>query len=213
MKLILVRHGESVGNLENRLQGQEDYDLTNLGRRQAELTAVRLHDEGTSTLYTSPLLRAASTATAIGEVLGCAPVLLPGVAEYSFGELSGMTYREVREHFAATPETANLPAAEREYPGEEGRINFERRVTEAIWRVVAEHARETVAVVSHGGPIALFCQSILGLPYKRPMPFGIDNCSLAIIEAPDGGSPRDAAVLVRLNDTGHLAPLREAAVD
>jgi broad specificity phosphatase PhoE len=204
MRLILVRHGESVGNFENRLQGQEDYDLTDLGRRQAELTALRLRDVGTCTVYTSPLLRAASTATAIGEVLGCAPVLLPGVAEYSFGELSGMTYREVREHFAATPETANLPAAEREYPGEEGRVNFQQRVTEAIWQVVEKHPGETIAVVSHGGPIALFCQSVLGLPYKRPMPFGVDNCSLAIIEALDTADARDAAVLVRLNDTCHL---------
>jgi broad specificity phosphatase PhoE len=203
MKLILVRHGESVGNFENRLQGQEDYDLTDLGRRQAALTALRLRDEGTCAVYTSPLLRAATTAEEIGRVLDCAPVLLPGVAEYSFGELSGMTYREVREHFAATPETANLPAAEREYPGEEGRTNFLQRVTEAIWQVVEKHAGETVAVVSHGGPIALFCQSVLGLPYKRPMPFAIENCSLAIIEAPDGAS-RAAAVLVRLNDTCHL---------
>jgi broad specificity phosphatase PhoE len=213
MRLILVRHGESVGNYENRLQGQEDYKLTDLGQRQAELTALRLRDEGTSAVYTSPLLRAASTATTIGEVLGCAPLLLPGVAEYSFGELSGMTYREVREHFAATPETANLPAAEREYPGEEGRANFELRVIEAVWQVVEKHPNETVAVVSHGGPIALLCQSVLGLPYKRPMPFGVDNCSLAIIEAPDGGTPRDAAVLVRLNDTCHLEPLREAEGD
>ena len=205
MKLILVRHGESVGNFENRLQGQEDYDLTELGRRQAELTALRLREEGTRVVYTSPLLRAASTAVAIGEVLDCAPVLLPDVAEYSFGELSGMTYREVREHFAATPETANLPATEREYPGEEGRLNFFQRVTEAIWQVVEKHQGETVAVISHGGPIALFCQSVLGLPYKRPMPFAIENCSLAIIEAPDAGGTRDAAVLVRLNDTCHLA--------
>ena len=31
MRLVLVRHGESIGNYENRLQGQEDYDLTDLG--------------------------------------------------------------------------------------------------------------------------------------------------------------------------------------
>ena len=44
------------------------------------------------------------------------------------------------------------------------------------------HPDEAVAVVSHGGPIALFCQTVLGLPYRRPMPFAIDNCSLNVIE-------------------------------
>jgi broad specificity phosphatase PhoE len=210
MRLILVRHGESVGNFENRLQGQEDYDLTELGKQQALLTAGRLCEEGVTGLYTSPLLRAATTAQAIGERLGFEPRLLPEVAEYSFGALSGMTYREVREHFAATPATANLPPNEREYPGEEGRESFFRRVTEAIWSLVEKHPDETVAVVSHGGPIALFCQAVLGLPYKRPMPFGIDNCSLAIVEVqPANGAAGRKAVLVRLNDTCHLDVLRE----
>src|SRR5688572_10787792 len=210
MRLILVRHGESVGNFENRLQGQEDYELTDLGRQQARLTADRLHDEGVTALYASPLLRAAVTADTIGERLGMKPSLLPELAEYSFGALSGMTYREVREHFAATPETASLPANEREYPGEEGRNNFFVRVTEAVWKIVDRHPGETVAIVSHGGPIALFCQAVLGLPYKRPMPFGVDNCSLAIIDVVDQlGTLERETVVVRLNDKCHLEPLFE----
>jgi broad specificity phosphatase PhoE len=209
MRLILVRHGESVGNFENRLQGQEDYELTGLGRKQAALTALRLGEEGVSAVYSSPLLRAATTANEIAAHLGTVPVLLADVAEYHFGPLSGMTYREVREHFQATPETANLPAAEREYPGEEGRENFFRRVTTAIWQVVDSHPRDTVAVISHGGPIALFCQAVLGLPYKRPMPFGVDNCSLVIIQIAEEGPRKGQPVLVRLNDTCHLEPLRE----
>ena len=129
MKLILVRHGESVGNFENRLQGQAEYDLTELGKRQA--------------------------------------------------------------------------IAERVYPGEEGREAFRQRVTTAIWGVAAAHPGETVAVVSHGGPIALFCQTVLGLPYRRPMPFSIANCSLNIIDVPPAGE----AVLVHLNDRCHLRDL------
>ena len=65
MQLILVRHGESVGNSENRLQGQNDYDLTDLGREQAALTADRLPELGTTAVYTSPLLRAGETARTI----------------------------------------------------------------------------------------------------------------------------------------------------
>jgi broad specificity phosphatase PhoE len=199
MKLILVRHGESIGNFENRLQGQEDYELTDLGRRQAALTADRLHQLGTSAVYTSHLARAHETARTIGERLGLQPAVLPEVAEYHFGEMSGQTYAQIRERFA----TITNPA-ERVYPGEEGRENFWNRVTQALWGVAGTHPEETVAVVSHGGPIALFCQSVLGLPYRRPMPFAINNCSLSIFEASISSSGDRNALLLNLNDVCHL---------
>jgi hypothetical protein len=52
---------------------------------------------------------------------------------------------------------------------------------------------------------------VLGLAYSRPMPFGIDNCSLHFIEASDDASASRAAraVLARLNDVCHLDGLRE----
>jgi broad specificity phosphatase PhoE len=205
MKLILVRHGESVGNFENRLQGQEDFDLTDLGREQALRTGDRLAAEGVTAVYTSPLLRAANTARTIADELEVEPVLLPEVSEYHFGEMSGSTYREVRDRFAANPSSANVTAAERVYPGEEGRDVFFERVTSAMWRIVERHRGESVAVVSHGGPIALFCQTVLGLPYRRPMPFSVNNCSLSVIDIPDDAiEPRSGAVLLTLNDTAHL---------
>ena len=200
MKLILVRHGESVGNYENRLQGQEDYELTGLGRRQAALTAERLHQLGASALYTSHLSRAHETARTIGERLRIEPVILEDVSEYHFGEMSGKTYAEIRERFGAI---AN--PAERVYPGEEGREAFWDRVTTALWGIAASHPDETVAVVSHGGPIALFCQAVLGLPYRRPMPFSINNCSLSVFDASITPSGDRIALLLNLNDVCHLA--------
>jgi 2,3-bisphosphoglycerate-dependent phosphoglycerate mutase len=195
LRLILVRHGESVGNFENRLQGQAEYDLTELGKRQAIATGERLVALGSSAVYTSHLMRAYETAKAIGSRLGLEPRVLPDVSEYHFGELSGQTYGQIRERFGQT-----TSPNERVYPGEEGREAFRQRVTTAIWGVAAAHPFETVAVVSHGGPIALFCQEVLELPYRRPMPFSIANCSLNVIDVPATGG----AVLLQLNDRCHL---------
>ena len=214
MRLLLVRHGESVGNAERRLQGHHDYGLTELGERQAAITAERLLAEGTSAVYGSPLQRAFRTAELIGSHLGIAPVPLPGVREYDFGELSGATYAELRARFAAQAGQGDAAApTERVYPGEEGRANFRGRVTEALWGVIDRHAGETVAVVSHGGPIALFCQTVLGLEYRRPMPFAIDNCSLTAFEVRDEppGPAAERARLHFLNDTWHLVGLRNEA--
>ena len=199
MRIILVRHGESIGNFENRLQGQADYDLTELGRIQARRTADRLHALGTSALYCSHLLRAHATAEAIADKLGLTPIVTQDVAEYHFGEMSGITYAEVREKLGAS---AN--PAERVYPGEEGRDVFFARVTSAVFRIAADHPEDTVAIVSHGGPIALFCQHVLNLPYKRPMPFSIDNCSLNVVEVDPNRSGEHGLKIVKLNDTCHL---------
>lgn len=199
MRIILVRHGESIGNFENRLQGQADYDLTDLGRSQALRTADRLHALGTSAVYCSHLLRAHATADAIAARLGLTPIVTEDVAEYHFGEMSGITYAEVREKLGAI---AN--PAERVYPGEEGRDVFFARVTGAVFRIADEHPNDTVAIVSHGGPIALFCQHVLNLPYKRPMPFSIDNCSLNIVDVEANRSGEKKLLLVRLNDKCHL---------
>lgn len=207
MRLILVRHGESIGNFENRLQGHADYDLTELGQRQAELTGERLAAMSVTALYTSPLLRAASTAERIGRRTGLDPISLPAVSEYRFGELSGKTYADLRQHFANS-EPGSGAAGERKYPGEEGRDAFFSRVTDAVSDLVETHPGETVAVVSHGGPIALFCQTVLGLPYQRPMPFAISNCSLTSAEAQgEVRAGNSDLVLLTLNDTCHLRVL------
>ena len=82
MRLILVRHGESIGNSENRLQGQEDYPLTPRGEIEATLSGERLAAEGVVAVYTSPLLRAFATAKEIADRIGVEPRVLAEVSEY-----------------------------------------------------------------------------------------------------------------------------------
>ena len=64
MRLLFVRHAESVANAEGRLAGREDYELTEPGRRQARALRDRLEAEGfrPTHLYSSPSTRAAETA-------------------------------------------------------------------------------------------------------------------------------------------------------
>ena len=86
--LWLIRHGESEGNLERRIQGWQDFPLTNRGRRQAARLAERLAEEaGIEAIITSPLARAATTAEIIGAVLGCLGMF--GVETTSFAAVIG----------------------------------------------------------------------------------------------------------------------------
>ena len=85
MRLLLVRHGETVGNILRQLQGDDD-PLTERGRRQAREVASYLAGRGDlRALYASPLIRAFETAQVIGAAVGLAPQPRPGLAEINVG--------------------------------------------------------------------------------------------------------------------------------
>jgi broad specificity phosphatase PhoE len=65
MRLILVRHGETRWNRENRVVGHIGIALNSNGRRQVELLAKKFENDSVSAIYSSPLKRARETAAAI----------------------------------------------------------------------------------------------------------------------------------------------------
>jgi broad specificity phosphatase PhoE len=89
--LILVRHGESVLNKENRLVGHLDPQLTELGERQARAAGTLL--DAVSELRTSPLARTRATAGLLGT--NHEAVVEPRMIELDYGELDGMPLGEV----------------------------------------------------------------------------------------------------------------------
>lgn len=200
MRLLLIRHAESVGNAEARLQGRGDFPLSEKGLAQAALLAGRLQRSPPDALYASPLSRAHRTAAIVAEATGLPIQPLPDVMEYDFGQVSGLTWAEIRERHpeliaVQRQRTAEYPA----WPGEEGREVFRERVCSALWALEERHRDETVAVVTHGGPILVFCLSVLELPYRRPLPFACDNASITTVET-NGGH----GTLLCVNDTCHL---------
>jgi broad specificity phosphatase PhoE len=200
MRLILIRHAESVGNAESRFQGLSDYPLSERGLAQALLVARRLGGDPPHALYASPLVRAHRTAELIAEATGLPVTPLSAVKEYDFGEVSGLTWAEIRERYPELAATQRGHAGDfPNWPGEEGRETFRERVCSALWSLEERHPDDTVAVVAHGGSIAVFCLSVLGLPYRRPIPFACDNTSLTVAQVKGG-----QGVLLTVNDTCHL---------
>lgn len=200
MRLLLIRHAESQGNHEGRFQGQLDFPLSPRGVEQAVRLAARLGDRHLDHIYASPLTRASHTARLVAEAKGMAVTPLPHVQEYDFGELSGLTRTEIEARhpeFAAVLFTATPGYVP--WPGEEGRDIFRERVCTALWGLEREHAGETVAVFTHGGVIAVFCRTVLGLPEDRRPPFVVDNAGIFEVEVRDGKGTLHSA-----NDVCHL---------
>ncbi len=102
--LVLVRHGESTWNLENRFTGWHDVPLSETGRQEAREAGVLLREAGIEpqVLHTSVLLRAIQTAEILLEEMGLAwlPVRRSWrLNERHYGALQGLNKRETSERF------------------------------------------------------------------------------------------------------------------
>jgi broad specificity phosphatase PhoE len=150
-ELLLVRHGETDWNRDNRFQGHADPPLNGVGREQAHALAELLADEPFTAVYTSPLRRAAETAAIVAASHGLEPVPVDALREVDVGAWQGLTRDEVEQRF---PEQF---ARWREHgPGWEDGERYEEmgnRVVTALLDITGQHDGERILGVTHGGPI------------------------------------------------------------
>lgn len=207
MRLLLIRHAESQGNFEHRLQGRREFPLTQRGIEQSHALAARLAPLPLSAVYASPIGRAMQTAEVIAAKANLSVVPEPRLQEYDFGEaVSGLTWPEIREKHpevveALRSDDSGFPR----YPGEEGRAVFQDRVRMAMGDLTKRHNDdENVAVITHAGPIAVFLLDVLGREYARPIPFVLDNASITTVEVSTNSPPLPQMIVSGINDACHV---------
>lgn len=150
--LILIRHGESLANLERRFTRSDDEPLTATGVEQARSTAQRLVAAyAPRALYASPFLRALHTAREIGAPFGLEPTVVHELHEQSFGALRGRPYED---YYPVISTVAPLDRWGHRAPDGESLLEVAERVGPALERIAAAHRGEQVLVVSHGGVMA-----------------------------------------------------------
>ena len=99
MRVILVRHGETIWNEEQRYQGASDPPLSERGELQARRLAARLASESIGLIYSSDSTRALQTADQIAAHHGRQVRADPRLREMDFGDWEGLTYSEIRERY------------------------------------------------------------------------------------------------------------------
>jgi 2,3-bisphosphoglycerate-dependent phosphoglycerate mutase len=169
-ELILVRHGQQGDNGlndPNRPYGG-DVDLSDLGRRQAEVVAAALAAEPLDAVYASPLRRAAQTAHAVAAPHGLTPVVderlveIQGYRDLAPGETvaSALGPEGLAAMRARMVVARRWDALERSEPRDE----FEARVAAAVAAVLASHSGSyRVALVCHSGVINSIVARVLGM--------------------------------------------------
>lgn len=171
MRIYMVRHGESVDDIEDCYGGIADFPLTERGREQASAVGRQLRDQGIQAIYSSPLSRAHEAATIIVAELGTG-LDLTVVDELqernSYGVLSGVNKARAALIFQKVlAQLSEKPGSLTETPtGAEESDVFFRRVERAFDSVVADASSrdlERIAVITHGKFTQALFQHVLGI--------------------------------------------------
>ena len=216
-RLVLVRHGETVGNSSIRYHGRTDVALSELGRGQMRAArqwlAARDDARGFGPVFTSPLVRAAESARIIAGD-DAAEFVIEDFVEVDFGLFEGLTAEEIAERYPAEflRWNSNRLAADFVYPEGESRAAFVARVARGIARMLAlwhddrcrGRAGASALLVAHRGVIRAVVRQMTGVFEPH-----IDLGSIHILEQEPGGADFRAARWrpVALDLTAHLSTL------
>jgi broad specificity phosphatase PhoE len=167
-RIVLVRHGETVGESRIRYFGSTDIALSDEGRVQANSARLAIPGVGYDRIVSSPLLRAWQTAVIVAR--GRPIQLEHDFREVDFGLWEGLTAEEIAERDP-------LPFAEWQrgsldfiYPGGEARSDFRARVERGLRRLTARGDTESAIVVAHKGVVRTLAELLTGETVARDQP-------------------------------------------
>jgi broad specificity phosphatase PhoE len=199
VRLIVVRHGETFNNAEDRFTGQSDVPLSPIGERQALALGAYLASDHLDVIVSSDLQRARITAQAVARYHGLTVEEDPQIRELSLGKWEGMTPGEVQVNESDALMRWRADPSTFAPEGGETLIQFRARIVHALDYWSSLYSDGTVVWVAHGGLIGVLLCHILEINLNRRWQFHHDNASVTELRI---SGPRVS--LVRLNETAFL---------
>ena len=182
--LYLIRHGATQANLSQppRIQGRgHNPPLAPLGVRQAEATRDFLANRSIQHCYTSPLLRAAQTASIVGAPHGLSPIPVADLTECDVGRWEGLDWQTIRQLDADGYRRFHANPAEFGYPGGESFQAVYDRVLPALEGLLGRHRGEAILVVAHHVVNRTYLAGLLGLAPGQARRVTLDNCGVSVV--------------------------------
>ena len=197
MKLILIRHGETLWNKEGRVQGTSDIELSDIGTNQAGLLASSLKNQHIEAIYSSPLKRALQTAQIINDFHSLHIHTYKELMEMNQGIFEGLSFKELMndkkdflKKWIADPASVKMP---------EGESLTE--LQDRAWRIM-EHIisqGKNALVVSHNFTIAAILCRLRDISLSQFRSTCVDTASKTIVRI-DNNLP----IIELLNDRSFL---------
>ena len=160
-KIFTVQHTQSEHHTNGMVGSWTDWNLTELGKQQADQIAAKLKQElagKEAVLYTSDLKRAKQTADSIADQLQIVPVVKTELRERNLGKCCGKSVQWLRENLECEEKTID----DRLFSDAESRRDEWNRLKPFFDHVMAEGS-ENIIIVSHGDLLSVFNAMFLGL--------------------------------------------------
>ncbi|MDP9222028.1 MAG: histidine phosphatase family protein [Actinomycetota bacterium] len=183
-RVVVVRHGRTAYNHEDRWQGQLDVPLDEVGRHQATLMGPQVGSMDPVAIVSSDLSRALETAAEVAKTTGLTIAEDQRLREIHAGQWQGLTGAEVRARFPG--ETERIRAGEDIPRGIDGETWSElgERVAAALADFASTLPERGLGVaVTHGAAARAGIGVLLGLPFEHwRILGGLGNCAWAVLE-------------------------------
>ena len=204
VRLILVRHGESIANKEGIYQGQTyDTGLTKRGVKQARASAKTLAKMKIDKIISSPLRRTKDSAEIIGRQLKTPVLVEHRIIEISHGEWEGKHKEWVKKSYPDLLETWKEKPTEAQMPNGENMEKVSKRINKFLQAVRKNYDGKNILVVGHDLIMRTMIANLLGLSLDHIWNFQLDNGGITILEL---GRERTSRLVV-LNQSIHLKNL------
>ena len=186
-KIIIVRHGESIGNATRVMLGHTDLDLTELGYKQADCTAKHLLGKKIDAIYSSDLKRAHNTALAYAKLSGVPVTLDKGLREVNVGVWEGTCVDEVEEKWGDMYTVGWCQGfGTFKFPDGEDVMESGARFYDTVKKIAKKHPGETVLIATHAGVLRAFWAIISGIDREKIvdlLPFATNaSCSYVLYD-------------------------------
>lgn len=189
--LIVVRHGQSEGNVARRFMGQTETALTETGREQAKRTAEFLKDYPITRIYASDLSRAMDTAGPTAELHGLPIESTPRLREINAGDWEGLPFDELNTTFAESYTTWRCDIGRAHPENGESVAALFKRVNDFVKEILERHRGECVALFTHATPVRMMAAEWYGYSLEGAAQVQFcPNASVSIVEYEDDGSHR-----------------------
>jgi len=197
-KIYLIRHAEAEGNLYRRVHGHYNSNVTELGLRQIEALRERFAEVPVDALYSSDLVRAQSTARAIGVPRGMEAETTPRLREVNMKRWEDSTWARLEREEAEQLAFYGRDPARWEV-GEPYKEKVQR-ISGVVRELAEHHPEETICIISHGCMIRTLLGTIMKLPSERIAEVAhCDNTGVAYLEYDKG-----VFQIHYMNDASHL---------
>ena len=180
MKIYLIRHGESTSDIKQKYDGDYDDHLTDRGLQEAENIAEKLIGSKIQMIFSSSKIRAQETSKTLGEKLNCQVTVVDDLNEQNiYDAYKNLGKNQPEEEYRKLGEL--LVNRKNAVKGAETYEHFKDRIIRCFSNITSDKF-ETIAIITHGGPIRSIFREILKLGEFKKIGNG------AIIELEKKGS-------------------------